>query len=83
MFSWKKFLIGFLISFLTMTWVTIQLIPYDYPTAPFWTVAIWQVRDQLFTINNYGIVIIPLSILTGALFSVKFGKLKSLLKKPR
>jgi len=65
MFSYKRFSFGFLISFLVLAWFYTRLIPYDYPTALDLMVWYWKIRDQLFRINHYGIIVIPVSILVG------------------
>lgn len=65
LFLYKRFFIGFSLSLAILTYWSIQWIPYDYPTAAFWIVKYWQARDQLFRVNHYGLIFIPMSLVVG------------------
>jgi len=65
MLSIIRFLIGFIISFVFLTWLTFLWIPYDYPTLPKWVLWYMKAKDQLFRVNSYGYIIIPVSLIIG------------------
>ncbi|OZM57452.1 hypothetical protein CIB95_08335 [Lottiidibacillus patelloidae] len=70
MFSYKKFIIGFIISFYALATLSIKLIPFDYPTWPLLKVLRYQLDRQLL---EYGHIyfILPISVVLGIVFSLK------------
>ncbi len=60
-----------IISFILLTLMSIQWIPFDYPTASLWRVLYWQIRDQLFVRHKYFFVFLFISVMFGVLFSIR------------
>lgn len=69
MYFLKRFFVGFSITFVFLTLTGISLIPYDYPSEPFWVVWYQQVVDQLFWFKKI-IFYFPLSIIVGTVFGL-------------
>ncbi|MGV8984036.1 hypothetical protein [Clostridium sp.] len=67
----KRFLIITIISFVLLTSLSIQWIPFNYPTALLHIVVYWQIRDQLFINHQYFFAFIFVSVILGILFSVR------------
>ena len=67
----KKFVCITIISFILLTLISIQWIPFNYPTASWQMVLYWQTRDQLFIRHQYFFVFLPISAIIGVLFSIR------------
>ncbi len=59
------------ISFILLTLLSFQWIPFDYPTASFQVVLYWKIRDQLFIRHEYFFVFLLVSVIVGILFSIR------------
>jgi len=69
--DWKRFMFITIISFILLTLMSIQWIPFNYPTANLQTVLYWQIRDQLFVRHQYFFAFIFVSVILGILFSIR------------
>ena len=68
----KRFICGTIISFILLTLMSIQWIPFNYPTASLHVVLYWQIREQLFMRGNYFFAFLFISFILGWLFSIRF-----------
>jgi hypothetical protein len=59
--------IGFITTFIALTYISIYFIPYDYPTYSRHTVMWMQVKDILFRVNNYVTLFSYASLIVGLL----------------
>lgn len=68
----KRLIFITIISFILLTLLSIQWIPFNYPTAPLHILLFWQMRDQLFINHQYFCVFLFISVILGLLFSIRF-----------
>ncbi|KOA19207.1 hypothetical protein CLHOM_23130 [Clostridium homopropionicum DSM 5847] len=67
----KKLICITIVSFILLTLMSIRWIPFNFPTASWYMVLYWQVREQLFSTHKYFYVFLFISFILGLLFSIR------------